>query len=100
VGAAPVRLEPVPVRRAVLHRVQEAAVMGPSGPEPVTAEFEAQALDALRLGWGVAYEIGVADGLWRAWRRDRIGGVIEARGPEELRQELMDDHETRAVRRG
>lgn len=74
--------------------------MGPSGPEPVTAAFEAQALDALRLGWGAAYEIEVADGLWRAWRRDRIGGVIEAGSPEELRQAILDDHETRPVRRG
>jgi len=75
--------------------------MGPHPTEAATAAaFEANAVDALRLHWGDAYEITVADGLWRAWRLDRIGGVIEERSPEKLRQAIMDDHETRPVRRG
>jgi hypothetical protein len=92
------RLAQVPVRRPDLQRLRKAPLMGPFGAGPVSPAFEARALDALRLGWGEAYEITVADGQWRAWRLDRIGGTIEAGSPEALRQALLDDHETRPVR--
>lgn len=73
---------------------------GPFGAESATAAFEAHALDALRWNWGEAYEITLDGGRWRAWRRDRIGGVIEADGPEGLRNAILDDYLTRAVPRG
>ena len=74
--------------------------MGPHGAGNAAPGFEANALDALRLHWGEAYEITVEGGLWRAWRLDRIGGAVEAHTPEELRQAIAADHDMRPVRRG
>ena len=99
------RLRPVRVngQGAPLGR-GKGVVMGNSGPGPggarsATEAFEFNALEALAWHWGEAYEITVAGGLWRAWRRDRIGGVLEGGTPEELRQAILEDYLTRPVAR-
>jgi len=63
--------------------------------------WDRNALDAIRFSWGDAYEIGHDDehGFWAA-RRDRIGGLILAGGPEELRRAVADDYAGRPVPRG
>jgi hypothetical protein len=50
------------------------------------------ALEAIRFGWGDAYMIGHDDkhGYWAA-RRDRIGGLLTAPSPDELRQAITED---------
>ena len=37
---------------------------------------EAEALEALRLDWGNAWDIGSGDARWRAARRDGSGHVL------------------------
>ncbi|MBV9446666.1 MAG: transcriptional regulator [Streptosporangiaceae bacterium] len=49
-------------------------------------------LDALRLAWGAAYRISIADGVWRAWRLDDRGEPIAAAGPRELNAAIREDH--------
>lgn len=58
------------------------------GPRP----REQDALDALRYDWGGAYLTGRDDvrGWWAA-RRDRIGGLLTAADPDELRATIADD---------
>lgn len=55
----------------------------------LTAE---RALEALRWCWGEVYMIWVEQdtGLWLARRLDGLG-VIEGSGPDELRNEIMED---------
>jgi len=58
------------------------------------------ALDILRYGWGDAYEIGHDDVRgWWASRRDRIGGLLAASGPEELRDAITGDYAVKPVPR-
>ena len=61
---------------------------------------DGQALEALRFGWGDAYEIGHDDerGYWAA-RRDRIGGLLTADTPDELRQAITEDYAVKPVPR-
>jgi hypothetical protein len=56
-------------------------------------------LEALRFGWGEAYEITATEGLWRARRLDAIGGVIEAVDPDGLDLAIKEDHAVRPVAR-
>lgn len=58
------------------------------------------ALDAIRFSWGDAYMIGHDDerGYWAA-RRDRIGGLLTAPSPDELRQAVADDYALKRVPR-
>lgn len=72
---------------------------GPGGARDATEAFEWNALEALQWHWGEAYVITVGDGLWRAWRLDRIGGALEGDTPEELRRQILDDYLTRPVAR-
>lgn len=62
--------------------------------------WDEAALDAIRFSWGDAYLIGHDDerGYWAA-RRDRIGGLLLANSPEELRQAVADDYATMKVPR-
>lgn len=62
--------------------------------------WEADALEAIRFGWGDAYLIGHDDGrgYWAA-RRDRIGGLLTAAGPDELRQAITEDYALKPVPR-
>jgi hypothetical protein len=58
------------------------------------------ALDALRRGWGEAYEITLdAEGVWLAARRDGLGGPLAAGGPDELWAAVYRDYGSRPVPR-
>jgi hypothetical protein len=61
---------------------------------------DASALEAIRFGWGEAYLIGHDDerGYWAA-RRDRIGGLLTAADPDELRQAIIEDYAVKPVPR-
>ena len=61
---------------------------------------EKDALAALEFDWGEAYLIGRDDeGGWWAGRRDRIGVLLNAPGPEELREAIRADYEFKPVPR-
>lgn len=67
--------------------------MGPREGETFTGALSRHALEALEWNWGEAYEIGVTgDGLWHAKRRDGLGGMIDAAGPEDLKRAIKDDY--------
>jgi hypothetical protein len=53
----------------------ERAAAGRPGNE-TSAPDEAEALRALRLDWGTAWDIGSGDDRWRAARRDGTGHVL------------------------
>ena len=58
----------------------------------MTDAGEEQILDALRLGWGDIYEIGVGlDGFW-ARRRDGLGETIVDKDPGEVRRKVSEDY--------
>ena len=66
------------------------------GGEPQAAAVrtaEGNALRALQLGWGAFYMIGHDDerGWWAA-RRGRVGKLIRADTPEELRAAMAEDY--------
>lgn len=73
---------------------------GDGQPQSTLAPAEQAALDAVRYGWGDAYLIGHDDerGYWAA-RRDRIGGLLTAPSPDELRQAVADDYALKRVPR-
>ena len=62
--------------------------------------WDESALEAIRFGWGDAYEIGHDDerGYW-ARRRDKLGGDILADDPERLREEVAADYAMKRVQR-
>jgi hypothetical protein len=64
------------------------------------APSEQEALEALRFGWGDAYLIGHDDdrGYWAA-RRDKIGGLLTASDPDELRNAIREDYAAKPVPR-
>ena len=72
------------------------AVQGEEGLPP----REEEALEAIRCGWGDAYLVGHDDerGYWAA-RRDRIGGLLTALSPDELRQAITEDYTVKPVPR-
>jgi hypothetical protein len=49
---------------------------------------EDRALDALRMSWGDAYDIGHEHGQWVASRRDGRGGALEGATPDELNRQM------------
>jgi hypothetical protein len=49
---------------------------------------EDRALDALRMSWGDAYDIGHEHGQWVASRRDGRGGTLEGATPDELNRQM------------
>jgi hypothetical protein len=57
-------------------------------------------LEALRFGWGDAYliDFDVERGYWAA-RRDRIGSLLTAASPDELRQAITEDYAAKPVPR-
>lgn len=74
---------------------------GPAGgPAGTLRPWEKDALEAVRFGWGEAYMIGHDDerGFWAA-RRDRIGSLLTAVGPDELRRAITDDYAIKPVPR-
>ncbi len=64
----------------------------------VTAGEARDALADLQHHWGSAYAIAGAAGCWVARRRDD-GRLINASGPEGLRELLARDYEARPVPR-
>jgi hypothetical protein len=58
---------------------------------------EAEALEALRLDWGNAWDIGCGDARWRAARRDGTGHVLTRASANGLALALRVSH-GRAVR--
>jgi hypothetical protein len=56
-----------------------------------TAEYDA--LEALRLDWGAYFRIGYDDerGWWAA-RYAKVGGLLTAQGPDELRAAMAEDY--------
>jgi hypothetical protein len=67
--------------------------MSMDGPQETAGGKAAMnALDALRYGWGSAYEIESADGEWRARRLDGLGDWIEAEIPDDLRHQIFSDY--------
>lgn len=52
---------------------------------------ERRALDALRLEWGDAYDIGFEAGAWIAYSRDAGRRVISGETPDELTMRLRAD---------
>jgi hypothetical protein len=66
----------------------------------IQVRAEEDALDALRFGWGDAYEIGHDEerGYW-ARRRDGLGGEMTAAGPDRLWEEIRADYTFKAVPR-
>jgi hypothetical protein len=61
---------------------------------------DGEALEALRFGWGDAYLIDYDGerGYWAA-RRDRIGGLLTASDPDELRNAINEDYAVKPVPR-
>jgi hypothetical protein len=71
--------------------------MGPHGEGSAASVL---ALAALEWNWGEAYEVGyTAEHGWHARRRDGLGGLITADGPDDLRRAVLDDYATRPVPR-
>ncbi len=63
-------------------------------------DLAAQALEALRFGWGDAYEI-TSDNAhgWQARRRDGLGGAITAPDPDALWTAICEDYILKPVPR-
>ncbi len=60
----------------------------------------ARALEALTWDWGEAYLIGHDDERgWWASRRDQIGDLLTAAGPDGLRRQIRADYALRPVPR-
>jgi len=73
---------------------------GAGQPQSTLTPSERDALEAIRFGWDTAYRIGHDDehGYWAA-RRDRIGGLLTAATPDELRQAITEDYAVKPVPR-
>jgi hypothetical protein len=69
-------------------------------PEATHAAAEAGPLDELRFHWGSAYDIGTADGVYTARRRDGKGAILADRLPEGLRLKIVADYRADPVPRG
>ena len=62
--------------------------------------YDADALEAIRYGWGDAYEVGCDDARgWWARRRDGLGGDITAPGADELWSAILADYTLKPVPR-
>ena len=72
---------------------------GEDQAEDALVPWDEDALDALRFHWGDAYEIEVSGGLWRAKRRDGLGGWIEADSPDGLGWAITADYAAKQVPR-
>jgi hypothetical protein len=61
---------------------------------------DGQELEAIRFGWGDAYliDFDVERGYWAA-RRDKIGGLLTASDPDELRKAITEDYAAKPVPR-
>ena len=57
-----------------------------------------RAIDALLLTWGETYDIGFADGAWRAARLDGTGPLLTGQVPDELAAAIRADWGARSTR--
>jgi hypothetical protein len=57
-----------------------------------------RAAEALRLAWGEVYDIGFADGAWRATRLDGTGHLLSGQVPDELAVAIRADWGARSAR--
>jgi hypothetical protein len=89
------------MRGAVVQEMTQTGAAHPAAhgeitPEPGVPRDEAvrQALVALRLDWGWAYQVGRDDehGWWAA-RHGQVGQLLKADGPDELRAGIAGDYE-------
>ena len=73
---------------------------GRADDESALRPQDGQELEALRFGWGDAYLIDYDGerGYWAA-RRDRIGGLLTASDPGELRDAITEDYAVKPVPR-
>ena len=55
---------------------------------------ESRALDALRMSWGDAYDIGHEYDRWVASRRDGRGGTLTGSTPDELNRQMRAGWDT------
>ena len=72
-----------------------------TGQQPQAARMAIDdALETLRWHWGDAYEIGLDDEHgWHAKRRDGLGGLLTASGPDELYRVIEADYALKHVPR-
>ncbi len=57
-----------------------------------------RAAEAMRLEWDETYDIGFADGAWRAARLDGTGHLLTGKVPDELAAAIRADWGVRNVR--
>ena len=57
-----------------------------------------RALEAVRLDWATAYDVGFADGTYRAARLDGTGDLLAGRTPDDLAAAIRADWAGRGVR--
>lgn len=71
-----------------------------AGGQPRTGRGgETGVLDELRFHWGSAYDIGSADGVFTARRRDGKGTALANTLPEGLRLQIVADYQHMPVPR-
>ena len=68
---------------------------GPRGAFNVDPD---RAAEALRMAWGDDYDIGFADGAWRASRLDGTGPLLAGTVPDELAAAIRADWGVRNAR--
>ncbi|MGO9194229.1 MAG: hypothetical protein ACLP8X_38020 [Streptosporangiaceae bacterium] len=72
---------------------RDPAVNGAGRQRGMPDADEDQALDALALAWGDAYDIYVVDGQWRAWREGAGDeDVLTGSTPDELNAAIQADN--------
>lgn len=71
------------------------AGLGRRGPFDVDQD---RAIDALRLEWGEAYDVGFASGAWRAARLDGSRVLLSGHTPDELAASIRAGWGARSTR--
>jgi hypothetical protein len=69
-----------------------------AGPRGVFNVDPDRAAEAVRLAWGDDYDIGFADGAWRAARLDGTGPLLTGQVPDELAFAIRADWGARSAR--
>jgi hypothetical protein len=64
------------------------AGLGRRGPFDVDQD---RAIEVLRMTWGDMYDVGFADGAWRAARLDGSGVLLTGQTPDELAAAIRAD---------
>jgi hypothetical protein len=87
----------------VLQSTGAAPASGPTvsaaRPRGTQRDIDSGELDELRFHWGSAYDIGAADGVYTARRRDGKGDFLADALPEGLRLRIVADYERMPVPR-